>query len=160
MNKEKVLEILNDQAFATKILEMQTPEQVQAAFKEKGVEISVEEVKVLGEIINKMVEKNTSKLSPADLDEIAGGFEFKEGAKKVSKGLARGTMETVQAPLRLAAPNTFKGKNVYGDSGETNKVAEGAAAVGIMAVGAAALMGAGAIAFKGVEWGIRKIKKK
>ena len=159
MDKERVLEILKDRAFVTKILEMQNAEHVQAAFKEKGVEISVEEVKILGEIINKMIEKNTSELSPADLDEIAGGLDIKEEAKKIGKGAARGAMKTVQAPLRLATSDAFKGKDVY--SGEdVNKVAEGATAVGIMAAGAAALMGVGAAAFKGVEWGISKIRKK
>ena len=159
MNKEKVLEILKDQAFATKILEMQTPEQVQAAFKEKGVEISVDEVKVLGEIINKMIEKNTSKLSPADLDEIAGGFDFKEEAKEVGKGLARGALDALEAPVRLTTAGNHGNKVAFGED-KVNKVAQGAAAVGVMAAGAGVLMAAGAIACKGVEWGIKKIRKK
>ena len=43
MSNEKILEVLKDEAFAKSILEMQTQEQVQAAFKERGIEISKEE---------------------------------------------------------------------------------------------------------------------
>ncbi len=164
MNKEKILEILKDQAFATKILEMQTPEQVQAAFKEKGVEISVDEVKVLGEIINKMVEKKTSKLSPADLEEIAGGFEIsdlKEDLIGAGKGLATGAKAAITTPIKVASGGKFGDNKIYDeDDDDDNKITKGVGAAGVMVLGAAALVGVGAAGYKAVEWGIGKIRKK
>ena len=156
MNKEKILEILKDQAFATKILEMQTPEQVQAAFKEKGVEISVDEVRILGEIINKMVEKKTSKLSPADLEEIAGG-ELKEDLINAGKGFVRGAAGALTTPLELASAGKIEKKQVFGED-KGNEITEGVGAAGVMVLGAAALVGVGAVGYKAVEWGISKIK--
>ena len=161
MNKEKILEILKDQAFATKILEMQTPEQVQAAFKEKGVEISVDEVKVLGEIINKMVEKKTSKLSPADLEEIAGGFEIGDLKKDLidaGKGLATGAKAAITTPIKVASGGKFGDDKIYDDN--NNQITKGVGAAGVMVLGAAALVGVGAAGYKAVEWGIGKIRKK
>ena len=57
-----------------KILPMKTPEEVKKAFEEQGVEISLEEVEILGSLINKSIEKGGKPLSEEDLSEIAGGF--------------------------------------------------------------------------------------
>ena len=72
MEKEKMDKALKDKDFVAKILAMQTPEEVQEAFKGKGVEISLEEVEILGKIINKTAEKG-EMLSEEELKEISGG---------------------------------------------------------------------------------------
>ena len=86
MSNEKMLEVLKDEGFVKRILEMATQNEVQHAFKEKGVEVSKEEIGLLGDIINKMKEKNSTNLSIEELDEIAGGGDtfsdrFAKGAK-------------------------------------------------------------------------------
>jgi predicted ribosomally synthesized peptide with nif11-like leader len=84
MEQKKLAEVLKNKEFVEKIVKLQTPEEVQAAFKEKGTDISVEEVQTLGSIINKMVEKHSTELSKEDLEEVAGGGNkwnnFKAGA--------------------------------------------------------------------------------
>ena len=72
MSNGKILEVLKDEEFIKKILETPTQDEVQHAFKEKGVEISKEEIGILGDIINKMKEKNSTSLTE-ELNEIAGG---------------------------------------------------------------------------------------
>ena len=74
MEKEKMEKALKDKDFVAKILAMQTPEEVQEAFKGKGVEISLEEVEILGKIINKTAQKG-GELSEKELEEITGGGE-------------------------------------------------------------------------------------
>ncbi len=86
MIQKKLESVLKEKTFAEKIFKLQTPEEVQAAFKEKGIEISVEEVQLLGSIINKMVEKHTSNLSEDDLEEIAGGTDDESWSKNYKKG--------------------------------------------------------------------------
>ncbi len=89
MSDEKMLEALKDEGFVKKILEMKTQEEVQHAFKEKGVEVSKEEIGILGDIINKMKEKKSTNLSVEELDEIAGGGkgdDYLEGLRSPFKG--------------------------------------------------------------------------
>ena len=73
---------LSDKAFAEKIVRLDTPEEVKTAFKEKGIEISDEGIQLLGSILNKMAEKQSTELSEEDLQEIAGG----EGLKSFATG--------------------------------------------------------------------------
>ncbi len=84
MDPEKLQDILKDKAFAEKIAKLQTPEKVQAAFKEKGIEFSVDEVQLIDSIINKMVENKSTKLSEEDLNEISGGT-LTEFFRKIKK---------------------------------------------------------------------------
>ena len=166
MNNEKILEILKDKGFAEKILKMQTPEQVQVAFKEKGVEISADEVKIIGSILNKMVEKKTINLSEEDLNEIAGG----DGIKGFAKGLGEGAIDVPLSVANLVTGqkyyDTIEGANPLrdkekDDSNDTaDVVGRGLGAASAMVIGAGILMGTGIVAGKGVKWGINKLKKK
>ena len=73
--------LLSDKDFMKGIVEMETPEEVQKAFKDKGVELSTEQVQEIGEIINATLEKG-STLSESELEEISGGGNsFVEGLK-------------------------------------------------------------------------------
>ena len=74
MDKTEIADALKDDDFINDILEMQTSEEVKDAFAEKGIDISVDEVKTIGAIINEMVEKDTTDLSEEDLEAISGGF--------------------------------------------------------------------------------------
>ncbi len=77
MHKTKIADALKDDDFINDILEMQTSEEVKEAFAEKGIDISISEVKTIGAIINEMVEKDTTDLSEEDLEAISGGFDQK-----------------------------------------------------------------------------------
>lgn len=76
MQKNEITETMRNEDFVNSILDMQTAEEVKEAFKEKGVDISLEEIKTIESIINKMVEKNSTELSDEDLSEISGGVKF------------------------------------------------------------------------------------
>ncbi len=80
--------LLSDKDFMKGIVEMETPEEVQKAFKDKGVEISAEQVQEIGEIINATLEKG-SALSEDELGEISGGSSFVEGLKAPFEAIGR-----------------------------------------------------------------------
>lgn len=74
ISKKELANILKDEDFMSNILDMQTAEEVKKAFKEeKETDISTEDIKLMGDIINLIVEKNTSNLSEKDLESISGG---------------------------------------------------------------------------------------
>lgn len=73
MGQEKVIQVLEDKDFIEKIVRLQTPEEVQSAFKEKGIDTSIKEVELLGSLINKMIEKKGGNLTEEDLESISGG---------------------------------------------------------------------------------------
>ncbi len=74
ISKKELANILRDEDFMSNILDMQTAEEVKKAFKEeKETDISTEDIKLMGDIINLIVEKNTSNLSEKDLESISGG---------------------------------------------------------------------------------------
>lgn len=63
---------LEDKAFVEKLLSMEAPEDVQKAFAEKGVELTLEEVKLMGQMLAS--EKGNEELDADQLDAVAGGI--------------------------------------------------------------------------------------
>jgi hypothetical protein len=72
MDKAKAKEIFSDAAFVTSLLKIETAEEVQTALKTKGLEVSLEEVKAIGAVLEKAAE-NGGKLSEDELENVAGG---------------------------------------------------------------------------------------
>lgn len=80
---EKLRGLLDDEAFVKELFAKDTPEEAQAFFKSKGADITLEEVKSLGETIGKLVNGEISaedlvaaasgELSEAELENAAGG---------------------------------------------------------------------------------------
>ena len=70
MNEELLKEVLSDEAFAKSLIEMETHEDVQTALKEKGVDLSIEDIKA---IQNLLVNQEDGELSEDDLENVAGG---------------------------------------------------------------------------------------
>ena len=80
---EKLQELLKDEAFAKELLTKEEPEDVQALFEANGVELSLDEVKAIGDALDKVasgeitaeqIEKTANgELSEDDLAEVAGG---------------------------------------------------------------------------------------
>ena len=75
MDEKRMQEIFADEAFVKELLSLETPEAVQAALKEKGIELSREEVEEIGKALLKVVEavSENGELSMESLDEVAGG---------------------------------------------------------------------------------------
>ncbi len=71
MDQNKFKALLENEEFLTKILDLETPEDVQAAFKEEGVDISLDEANALGKAI--VAQASGKELSAEELDAVAGG---------------------------------------------------------------------------------------
>lgn len=80
MDKTSLENLLKDKDFVKKISEMETPEEVQRSFKENNIDFSIDEIKLIGKIVNEYIEKLHS-LPEEELSKISGGSvgEFIEG---------------------------------------------------------------------------------
>jgi len=63
-------EVLENKDVAAELLTKETPEEAQAFLADKGVEISVDEVKAIGEALNSA---STGELNADELEDVAGG---------------------------------------------------------------------------------------
>ena len=142
-NKTKFEELIKDKDFSESIIKMETPEEVQKAFAEKGVEISKEEVQALGAIINKVCEKKGAALSEEDLNEISGG--------SFAENLGRSLMLNPVGGIVVA---------VTGTGGSDDGIAKRAALFSGSVVGTALFSAAAYGGYKGVKWAYGKINKK
>ncbi len=70
MNDELLKKVLADEEFVKSLLELESAEEVQAALKEKGVELTLADIG----IIQKALESGSEgELDEADLEQVAGG---------------------------------------------------------------------------------------
>ncbi len=69
---EKLKEIFADKDFAVKVMSMETAEEVQAVVKEKGVELTIEEINQIQAQFLKAAE-NSEEISDDELENVAGG---------------------------------------------------------------------------------------
>ena len=89
MNIERVKEVFADEAFAKSVFELETASEIQAALKEKGIELSEEEITSIqdvlmkvknGEVTKEQIEKWSVQLENGELSEealelVSGGIE-------------------------------------------------------------------------------------
>ena len=68
--EQKFAEVFADKEFAEKVLALTEPEDVQKAFAEKGIDLSVEDVKAIGRML---AENQDGELSEDALMDVAGG---------------------------------------------------------------------------------------
>ena len=80
MNIEKMKEVFSDEAFVKNLFELETVAEVQAALKEKGVELTEEEILGIRDLLAKMESGEISpeqlesgELSDEVLEQVAGG---------------------------------------------------------------------------------------
>ena len=80
MNIERVKEVFADEAFAKSLFELETASEMQAALKEKGIELSEEEITSIqdvlmkvknGEVTKEQIEKWSIQLENGELSEEA-----------------------------------------------------------------------------------------
>ncbi len=69
MDEERIKELFSDEAFVNSILEMETPEEVQKALAEKGIDLTIDEICT----IQKSLSQSDGELSEDDLENVAGG---------------------------------------------------------------------------------------
>ena len=71
MDEKKVQEIFSDEAFVGSLMAMESAEEVQAAVKAKGLDLTVGDIE---RIKAQLVSGKSDELSSDDLDNVAGGF--------------------------------------------------------------------------------------
>lgn len=67
---EKIIELAKDQTFVDKLLTMEDNSEVQKAFSENGVELTVEEIDKMAE----MAFGEQRELDESELENVSGGF--------------------------------------------------------------------------------------
>ena len=82
--QEKIQEALSDETFAKELFNMEKPEDVQIALEKKGIELTLDEIRQIGEYMLKVQNGEISQeqvqrmadreLSEDELEEVAGGF--------------------------------------------------------------------------------------
>ena len=75
IDQSHIKEVFSDEVFVKGLLELETPLEVQAALKEKGIEMTESEILALRDEIEKLAERvrNGEELSLDQLDDVAGG---------------------------------------------------------------------------------------
>lgn len=83
MNQERLKEVLSDETFVKELMEMKTAEQVQDALDDKGISVTTDEIRQMGEFLRKVKSGEISQetinamangeLSEEELEEVAGG---------------------------------------------------------------------------------------
>ena len=69
-NEELLKQALADKGFAESLINMETPEEVQAALKDKGISLSLEDISMVQQILENGTE---GELSEDELENVAGG---------------------------------------------------------------------------------------
>ena len=77
MNEERIKEVFADEEFVKELLSKETPEEAQALFAEKDIDISVEDlVKVKDIVVSKLQQKEngeSAELTEEELTDVSGG---------------------------------------------------------------------------------------
>lgn len=70
MNEELLKEVLSDSKFAELLIQQETPEDVQVLLKEKGIELTLEDITSVRNILEQQAE---GELSEDNLENVSGG---------------------------------------------------------------------------------------
>lgn len=176
--RSEIIKLLEDKDFVQKIVTMEDVEEVKKSFKNKGVEISDNELNELGAIMNEIIEI-LNKMPEEELNSVSGGAELRSsniwGANLIRKavgykpaqysdkditqtsggGLFGGT-KTTSSTRELLAPEKITGSKFKDFVGQNaNEIALGTMA----AVGTAAIVGGAFGAKKLLNWYKTKYSK-
>lgn len=158
---EKALgNVLNDRPFMENLLVMQTPEEVQTALKEKGVDLSLTDINVMGQLLKKMEEKGTTELTPEDLKSIGGGGEVTDVLKASAKVVGQSLADTLTLGLYTSIPHyKDKAKEIDANkklSDKDKETAKEALQLGVASRSAGIAVGLLAVAGAGYAFAKRK----
>ncbi len=106
---KKLEEILADQEFVKKLLGIETAEEVQQALKEKGVELSLEEINEIHKQIIQQLESG-EELDKEQLKNVAGGGVIRTGVSLVRKFLSTAAGWTLTTSAVAAADSKTRGR--------------------------------------------------
>ena len=84
MDQEKIKEVLQDKDFVNQLVAMDKPEDVQAALDERGVELTLDEIKQIGETIRKV---QSGEISQEQAQKAADGELSEDELEGVSGGI-------------------------------------------------------------------------
>ena len=83
MDQARLKEVLSDEEFVKELLTMKTAEQVQDALEDKGISVTTDEIRQVGDFLKRVESGEISQdtvraiasgeLSEAELEEVAGG---------------------------------------------------------------------------------------
>ena len=97
-NKEKLQQLMQDEKFLKEILNLETIEEVQDAFKKKDVDISTDDLEQIRELIIKSID-NDYELSEEELEEICGGFAITGTLLLIAKAILMGILSAAGTAL-------------------------------------------------------------
>jgi len=86
--KEKMADVFTDEEFLKKLFSLEEPEEVQAAFKEKGLHYTLEEIMGMRDIMVNAPQEN-GELSDEQMEQVGGGILY-AAAKGYLSGLVGG----------------------------------------------------------------------
>jgi hypothetical protein len=72
MNEEQIKEIFSDKEFVQTLMDMDDPESIQAALKEKGLDLTLEEIMLLNQQLEIAMD-NGGELTEEQLAQASGG---------------------------------------------------------------------------------------
>ena len=81
---EKMKELMQDEAFVNELVTKETPEDAQLFFEEHGVEMSLDEIRSIGEMLNKAI---AGEISEETLERAADGELTEEELEQVAGGI-------------------------------------------------------------------------
>ena len=72
MNEATIREMFSDEVFLKGLFQLETPEEVQTALRQKDISLSIEEIVKVRELMLKRLE-NGAELSDEELESVTGG---------------------------------------------------------------------------------------
>ena len=69
-------ELLADETFSRQLIAAESEEEVQKMLADKGVSLSLDEIKAIGDLLDKHAGNDDGTLSEDDLEQVAGGADF------------------------------------------------------------------------------------
>ena len=76
MNEERIKEIFSDKEFVTELIRLETPTDIQALLKTKGIDLDIDQIEKAKALVAKKLAlaEAGEELSDDDLDEVSGGI--------------------------------------------------------------------------------------
>ena len=77
MNEERIKEVFSDEEFVKELFSKETPEEAQALFVEKDIDVTIEEIVKLGEFVANKLQQiengESAELTEDELADVSGG---------------------------------------------------------------------------------------
>ena len=76
MNEERIKEIFSDKEFVTELISLETPTDIQALLKTKGIDLDIDQIEKAKALVAKKLAlaEAGEELGDDELDEVSGGF--------------------------------------------------------------------------------------